>query len=244
MEILHGYHSVNEAFRAGRRTIREIWLSRGKVAPRVEDLAKKAADRGVNITRTPESRLSTMAGTGRHQGLCVNATRFPYIGLGEILDRVKEAHSPRLLLLDSILDPHNLGALIRTAYCAGMDGVVIPRDRSAAATPVVSRISAGALEHTHLTRVTNLVTAIAKLKKAGFWVAGLDRAGQDTLFSTDLSGRLAVVLGSEENGLRPLVKKYCDMLIAIPQKGVVDSLNASVAGGVVMYEMFRQRLSR
>jgi len=244
MEILYGFHPVNEALRAGRRTIETIWVADGKSSRRIEDFAEQAVAHNIPLKRIRSSRLTTLAGTDMHQGICARVTGFPYLDLGEILDRVGRSFHPCLLLLDSILDPHNLGALIRTAYCAGVDGVVIPKDRSATPTPAVSRISAGALEHTRLIRVTNLVTTISILKSAGLWVAGLDRSSGNTLYSIDLTGSLAIVVGSEEKGIRRLVKKQCDVLIAIPQLGSVDSLNASVAGGVVMYEAFRQRQNR
>lgn len=244
MEILYGYHPVNEALRAGRRTIREIWLSRGGVTPRLKALEERAAAEGVPLSRVSPRRLSAMAETGQHQGVCAAVSGFPYQGLDEILAPVDGGGAPCLLLLDSIQDPHNLGALIRTAYCAGIWGVVIAKDRSATPTPTVSGVSAGALEHTRLARVTNLVKTITAVKSAGLWVAGLDRASGAGLFQADLSGPVAIVVGSEEKGLRPLVRKNCDMLIGIPQVGRVDSLNASVAGGVVMYEVYRQRLER
>ena len=241
MEILYGYHPVNEALEAGKRTIAEVWLAWDKSSPRIQRFAEKTATRDIPLTRVRTSRLASLAGTDRHQGVCARVSGFPYADPAEIMKREAGSSAHCLLLLDSILDPHNLGALIRTAYCAGIDGVVIPKDRSASPTPTVSSISAGALEHTRLIRVTNLVKAMASFKSEGLWLAGLDRAARDTLFSTDFTGPLAIVVGSEEKGLRPLVKKSCDMLIGIPQVGHIDSLNASVAGGVVMYEVFRQR---
>jgi len=246
MEILYGHHPVKEALRAGKRTIAEIWLAHDKSSPRLNQVEERAHANDIALTRVSSARLTALAGSERHQGVCARVSGFPYIGLDDLMKDKKEAPADRslpvcLLLLDSIQDPHNLGALIRTAYCAGIDGLVIPKDRSAAASPDVSRISAGALEHTRLTRATNLVKAISALKSEGLWVAGLDRDGGDTLFSMDFTVPLAIVVGSEEKGLRPLVKKNCDMLVNIPQVGDVDSLNASVAGGVVMYEVFRQR---
>ena len=246
MEILYGHHPVNEALRAGKRTISKIWLARDKSSPRLNQVVERAHSGGIPLTRVPPTRLTALAGSERHQGVCAGVSGFPYVGLDDLMRGNNEEGADRpspvcLLLLDSIQDPHNLGALIRTAYCAGIDGVVIPKDRSAAASPDVSRISAGALEHTRLIRATNLVKVISELKSRGLWVAGLDRSGGDNLFSVDFKVPLAIVVGSEEKGLRPLVKKNCDMLIGIPQEGEVDSLNASVAGGIVMYEVFRQR---
>ncbi|MEN8243871.1 MAG: 23S rRNA (guanosine(2251)-2'-O)-methyltransferase RlmB [Thermodesulfobacteriota bacterium] len=248
IEILYGHHPIAEALKAGRRSIVEIFLARDKSSPRLAAIADKAYVGNIPVSKVPPARLSGLAGSERHQGVCARVSGFPYIGLDEVLKGAAMEKADRsapgcLLLLDSIQDPHNLGALIRTAYCAGVDGVVIPKDRCATPSPAVSRISAGALEHTRLVRTTNLVKAISVLKSRGLWVSGLDRAAGGTLFSTDFNVPLAIVVGSEEKGLRPLVKKNCDMLIGIPQMGEVDSLNASVAGGIVMYEVFRQRLS-
>jgi 23S rRNA (guanosine2251-2'-O)-methyltransferase len=146
-----------------------------------------------------------------------------------------------LLLLDSVVDPHNLGALIRTASGVGTDGVVITRHRSASPTPAVSNTSAGALEHVRLAVVTNMAETIKALKSNGIWVIGMDRRADRSVFDSDLSGSIAIVIGGEEKGIRPLVRKRCDMLLSIPQSGTIDSLNASVAGAVVMYEVYRQR---
>ena len=243
MEILYGHHPVNEALKAGRRTISQIWSARDKSSPRMNKIVETAHSCDTPLQRVSTARLTALAGSERHQGVCARVSGFPYVGLDDLMGgKEADRSSPVcLLLLDSIQDPHNLGALIRTAYCAGIDGVVIPKNRSVSPSPDVSRISAGALEHTRLTRATNLVKVISDLKSKGLWVAGLDRAAGDSLFSMDFKVPLAIVVGGEEKGLRPLVKKNCDMLVGIPQMGDVDSLNASVAGGIVMYEVFRQR---
>jgi 23S rRNA (guanosine2251-2'-O)-methyltransferase len=146
-----------------------------------------------------------------------------------------------VLLLDQIVDPQNLGAISRTAQCIGAHGVVLTKDRSAPLSPAASKASAGSLEHTRVAVVTNLVHAITELKKNGLWVAGADRTGLDDLFKTDLTGPIALVIGSEGKGLRPLVKRHCDFVISIPQTGPIGSLNASVAAAVIMYEIYRQR---
>jgi 23S rRNA (guanosine2251-2'-O)-methyltransferase len=146
-----------------------------------------------------------------------------------------------LILLDGIVDPRNLGALMRTAICAGAEAIIIPKDRSAGPSAIVSKASAGALEHLNLVRVTNIPNTIKALKEIGYWITGLDMAADHSLFSCDLSGPVALVIGGEEKGIRPLVRKQCDYLVSIPQAGPVDSLNASVAGAVVMYEIFRQK---
>ncbi|MDM8539097.1 23S rRNA (guanosine(2251)-2'-O)-methyltransferase RlmB, partial [Desulfobacterales bacterium HSG17] len=146
------------------------------------------------------------------------------------------------LILDSIVDTHNLGALIRTAQCVGISGIIIPKDRAAGPTPGVSKASAGALEHVSLIQAVNLVNIIKELKKKGIWIFGLTPDARQSFFEQELKGPVAIIVGGEEKGIRPIVKKQCDFLVSIPQKGHIDSLNASVAGAVVMYEAFRQRL--
>jgi 23S rRNA (guanosine2251-2'-O)-methyltransferase len=164
------------------------------------------------------------------------------VNFGDLLERIQDrSETPFLLLVDSIQDPRNLGALIRTAICAGIQAVVIPKDRAAGPLPSVSKASAGALEHMVVTRVTNLASAMDAIRKAGIWIAGLDINASTTIFASDLTGPLALVVGGEEKGLRPLVKKKCDQTVVIPQTGAIDSLNASVAGAVVLYEALRQR---
>ena len=139
------------------------------------------------------------------------------------------------------MDPHNLGALVRTALCVGVEGIIIPKDRSVPPTPSVSKASAGAMEHIRLARVTNMVNTIKALKKKGLWIAGMEKTSNTSIFSSDLTGPIAIVIGGEEKGMRLLVKKHCDFLMSIPQTGPVNSLNASVAGAIAMYEVYRQR---
>ena len=149
-----------------------------------------------------------------------------------------------MILLDGVTDPQNFGAMVRTALCAGAHGMVVTRDRAAPPSPAVAKASAGALEHLPLARVTNLVSALAQLKEAGLWITGLDRGGGQSVYETDLAGAAGIVIGSENKGLRPLVRKHCDTLAAIPQTGPLDSLNASVAAGIVIYEAVRQRRAK
>jgi 23S rRNA (guanosine2251-2'-O)-methyltransferase len=148
---------------------------------------------------------------------------------------------PIVLLLDSVLDPHNMGALIRTACCVGASAVVVPRNRSAGPTPTVSKTSAGALEHVAFFQVTNLTKAIQRLKAIGLWIVGMQANAAQSIYQADLTGPMAVVIGGEQKGMRPLIRQSCDFLVSIPQTGPIDSLNASVAGAIVMYEIFRQR---
>ncbi len=242
-EILFGIHPVAEALKAGRRNFYEILLVQGKVTARIEQILKPAKARKVPVKRLTRERLASMTGTELHQGIGALVDPYPLADFSAISNQPGTVgREPFFLLLDHVVDTHNLGAVIRTALCAGVDGIVIPKDRSASPTPGVSKASAGALEHALLAKVTNLVNTIKRLKEKGVWIVGMDRSAALSVFSSDLSGPVAIVIGGEEKGLRPLVKQHCDYLVSIPQSGMVNSLNASVAGAVVMYEVFRQRM--
>ena len=238
-EILFGVHPVLEGLRAGRRDFRTLYLSRHRSGDRPEALEAAAESRGVPVRRVSPEKLRALAGSEFHQGVAAEVGPYPTLPVSALFD----AADPFLLIVDSVVDPHNLGALIRTALCVGVDGVILPRDRAAAPTPVVSKASAGALEHIRVAQATNLARTLEDLKKRGIWISGMDVAGPRSIFESDLTGPLAVVIGGEEKGIRPLVRRQCDYLITIPQRGPVNSLNASVAGAVVMYEAFRQRLA-
>jgi 23S rRNA (guanosine2251-2'-O)-methyltransferase len=177
-----------------------------------------------------------------HQGIGAGVGLYPLVDMDIILNKPAERRGRHfLLLLDNILDPHNFGALVRTADCVGIDGIIMPKDRSAPPSPAVSKASSGALEHVLLARVTNMVSTIKELKRQGIWIVGMDRDADQSLFRSDLTDSIAIIIGGEEKGIRPLVKKNCDFLVSIPHAGRVESLNASAAGAVVMYEAFRQR---
>ena len=241
-EILYGIHPVLEAIEARRRVISRIHVSTGKRSRRHEQIVAAAEQLGIRISRTGADQLTAMAGTLRHQGVCARSTMFPYDDFNDLVNALSvDEATPFWLVLDSIQDPHNLGALIRTAHCVGIDAVVLPKNRSASATPAVSKASAGALEHCRMSQVTNLSRTLAAMQENGMWIVGLDSQAPGDLFRVDLTGPLALVVGGEEKGIRPLVKNHCDYLLAIPQVGPVASLNASVAGGVAMYEVYRQR---
>jgi len=243
-EILYGIHPVAEALKAGRRSFYQIFLVQGKISNRLEKTIKPAMVRNVPVKRLTRNRLAAMTGTDMHQGIGAQVDPYPFADFSVILNQAGTGEQdPFFLLLDHVVDTQNLGAVIRTALCAGVNGIVIPKDRSATPTPGVSKTSAGALEHVLLAKVTNVVDAMKQLKEKGVWVVGMDKTADLSVFSSDLSGPVAIVIGGEEKGLRPLVKKHCDYLISIPQSGMVNSLNASVAGAVVMYEIFRQRMA-
>ncbi len=243
-EILFGVHPLEEALRAGRRTFEILYIRKGRAQRRLAAIADLAAGRKIPVRLVDETELQRLAGHGGHQGLCARVSPLPVWHADRLLETLATASRPPFwVLLDNLQDPHNLGAIVRTAYCAGADGVVIPRDRAAPPLPSVSKSSAGALEHLPVVRVTNMVNLIRALKKEGLWVAGLDAGAENQVFTTPLDGPLALVVGGENRGLRRLVKSHCDLLVSIPQARAFDSLNASVAAALVIYEVFRQRRS-
>jgi 23S rRNA (guanosine2251-2'-O)-methyltransferase len=242
VEILYGFHPVYEALRAGRRTFYEIYVSKHTPTKRIEQITSEANHRQLPISIIGPAKLETMAGTESHQGFAAKVSAYPLTDAADFLTTVLSGdRPPLLLLLDHIVDPHNLGAIIRTALCAGVNGIIIPKDRAAHPTAAVSRISTGALEHSYVAQVNNLVRFIKTLKKKGMWIVGLDQKAGQSIYRTDFNDAIGIVIGGEEKGLRPLVKNNCDFLVAIPQSGPLGSLNASVAGAIVMYETYRQR---
>jgi len=241
-EIIYGINPVYEALVAARRRFFKIHIERKNLSGRLKHLIDMAEAQNIPIKKTGSSQIDTMVGCGVHQGIAARVSRYPLVEIQTLLALPGfsgTGHS--LLLLDNIQDPHNLGAIIRTASCIGIDGVVIPKDRSVSPTATVSKASAGALEHIHLARVTNMVRSLKMLKDHGLWIIGLDQNAPQSIYATDLTGPIALVIGGEQKGIRPLVKRNCDVLISIPQCGPISSLNASVAGAIVMYESFRQR---
>lgn len=241
-EMLFGFHPVMEALAAGRRTIHTLMVDRPSLSERQARAVGLAEKRGVAWQTVTPDQMGAFTGSDQHQGLAAGVSSLPIDSLESILARSDRGDGACLLmLLDSIVDPNNLGAIVRTAHCVGVDALVVPKDRAVGATPAVSKASAGALEHTRLCRVTNLAGTIQWLKKQGVWVVGLAMEAEQTVFEADLKGSLALVVGGEEKGLRPLVRQYCDYLVSIPLLGRVDSLNASAAAAVVLYEAFRQR---
>lgn len=240
--LLWGYHPVYESLRAGRRKVKAIHIVLDKIRPREETLMGLARKRGISIKGTSPQQLNTMVGNKRHQGICAEVSPYPLSSLDLILEHAEAGgQAPFILALDQIVDPQNLGAIARTALCAGVHGIVMPKNNSAPPSAPASKASAGALEHLQVAHVTNLADALKQMKRRELWLAGSDQNSSDTVFRADLTGPLAVVIGGEEKGIRPLVKKQCDFLVSIPQEGSLGSLNASAAAAVVLYEAFRQR---
>jgi len=240
-EIIYGINPVLEALRSGRRAF-ELFTARGGTDRRLEKILAAAGEKGVPVRQREKPDLARLCGTDHHQGVALRVEPFPYADLSDIVVRWRNSgESGLLLVLDGIQDPHNLGALIRTAACAGAHGVVIPKDRAAGVTAAVEKAAAGATETIPVARVANIAQSLDELKRHGFWVYGALGDAPESLYGQDFTGNVAFVIGAEGEGVRSLVRKTCDLLIAIPLAGGVNSLNASVAGGIVLFEAVRQR---
>jgi 23S rRNA (guanosine2251-2'-O)-methyltransferase len=241
-EILAGPHVVLEALRAGRRSLRRVWLARserGGISEVIQGLARK---RGIPVEVRPRADLDRRVKGMPHQGVLAEAGPFPYVAAQDILTGAQATRGAAfLVVLDGIQDPQNLGAILRTAEAAGAHGLILPRDRATGVTPAAVRASAGATEHLPVARVTNLAAFLEWVKGQGLWVVGADPGGGRLLYAADLKGPLALVIGAEGRGLRPLVKSRCDFHVRIPLAGSVASLNASAAAAVCIFEVIRQR---
>lgn len=238
--LIEGWNPVLEALRAGRK-LQHIWLAaqQHKSAPTLHELAKTV---GARVTEVERQQLNVLTGGEEHQGVAAAAPPYEYTSVEAILERAEaQGEPPFVLILDHIEDPHNLGSLIRTAECAGVHGVLIPNRRAASVTAAVGKASAGAIEHMPVARVGNLVHEMERLKERGLWVVGAHMEGDHSLFEADMKGPIALVIGAEGRGLSRLVAERCDSLVHIPMWGRVNSLNASVAGGLLMYEVARSR---
>ena len=239
--LIEGRNAVLEAFRAGK-TIDKLLVLDGCQDGPVMTIRREAKKRGTPIKFVTKERLTQMSGTGKHQGVIAVAAACEYAQVEDILQAARDkGEAPFIFLLDNIEDPHNLGAIIRTANLAGAHGVIIPKNRAAGLTATVARTSAGALNYTPVAKVTNLAKTIEDLKKEGMWFVCADMGGT-SMYQLDLRGAIGLVIGNEGDGVGRLVKEKCDMTAAIPMKGDIDSLNASVAAGVLAYEIVRQRI--
>lgn len=242
MEVLYGVHPVQEAVRSRARDLDHVSVARERRDARVEALVQLCREMGVRVTQEPRVQLDRMAKTEMHQGAVAFLRERKLLDLEDLIALPKIEGKRRFFLaLDGVEDPHNLGALLRTADGAGVDGVLIPERRSAPITAVVAKTSAGATEHVRIAKVTNLVRSLERMKEEGIWVIGLDERGTPDYTDFDFQADCVLVLGREGAGLHDLVKKTCDHLLRIPMAGGVSSLNVSVAGAVVMYEAARQR---
>ena len=240
--LLEGRNAVREAFRAGR-TVDRLYVQDGLKDGPVMDLIRRAKKADAVVDYVSKERLDRMSETGKHQGVIAHVAAYAYAEVEDILKRAQEkGEAPFVFLLDDIEDPHNLGAIIRTANLCGAHGVIIPKRRAVGLTATVAKASAGAISHTPVARVNNLNQTIEQLKKEGLWFVCADMDGR-VMYDLNLTGPIGVVIGAEGSGVGRLVKESCDLVAAIPMKGDIDSLNASVAAGVLAYEVVRQRIA-
>ena len=238
---IEGRNAEIEAYRAGR-PIDKLFILDGCQDGPILTIKREAKAKQTPVKFVTKERLDQLSETGKHQGVIAYAAAYEYATVEEILDNARQkGEAPFLFLLDNIEDPHNLGAIIRTANLAGAHGVIVPKNRAAGLTAVVAKTSAGALNFTPVARVTNLAKTIEELKKEGIWFVCADMGGT-TMYDLNLKGPIGLVIGNEGEGVGRLVKEKCDMIASIPMKGDIDSLNASVAAGVLAYEIVRQRL--
>ena len=239
-DMVAGRNAVMEALK-GSRSVNKLMIANGSTEGSIKEIIAVAKDKGVNIQYWDRSKLDSIARGIRHQGVLAQVAPVQYAELEDILQVAKDRNEPPfIVLLDELEDPHNLGAILRTADAAGVHGVLIPKRRSCPLSATVAKTSAGAVEHVPVARVGNLVQTIKKLKQEGLWVAAADMDGKD-YYDTDLTGPLLLIIGSEGQGVGRLVKEQCDFVVRIPMVGKINSLNASVAGSILMYEAMKQR---
>lgn len=241
-EYIAGKHSVTEALRSGR-TIHKIWIADNAQKHLTQPIIAEAKKAGVIVQTADKRKLDQMAEGVQHQGVVAQVAAYGYVELDDILARAEaKGETPFLLVLDEIEDPHNLGSILRTADCTGVHGVIIPKRRSVGLTATVSKTSAGAVEYVPVARVTNLAQTMEQLKERGIWLVGTDVSATQDLYETDMfTMPLALVIGNESKGMGRLVKQTCDALLKLPMAGQINSLNASVAAGIFMYEVVRRR---
>ncbi|GJM71537.1 putative TrmH family tRNA/rRNA methyltransferase YacO [Paenibacillus macerans] len=242
-EWIGGKHSLLEALHAGR-AINKIWVAEGAQKHLTQPILAEAKNRGIVVQFVDKRKLDQMVPGLQHQGVVAQVAPYAYAEVDDLLAAANErGEAPFLLILDEIEDPHNLGSILRTAECTGVHGVIIPKRRSAAVTATVSKTSAGAVEYVPVARVTNLVQTMERLKEEGIWIVGTDVNAKQDMYQGGgvLNGPVAVVIGNENKGMGRLVRETCDVLLKLPMNGRLNSLNASVAAGVMMYEALRRR---
>ena len=240
--IIYGIHPVEEALKSSHVQFEKILVGTQNPTPPLQSILRFADKKKISVTFTTRDSLERMTKGAVHQNVVGFIKETPYAGLGEILSvRKKGGQKSLFLILDGIQDPQNFGALIRTGLGCGVHGIIIPKDRSVGITPAVVKASAGAVAYVSIARVVNIAAAIDLLKKEGIWVYGASGEAKDLIYQLDLDIDLAIVIGAEGKGIRPLVKKKCDRLFSIPMKGPLSSFNASVSVGIILYEVMRQR---
>ena len=242
-DLIEGRNAVMEALRAGR-TIDKIFIAKGDVDKTLGHIASKARSAGIVVTEADRRKLDAMSQTHAHQGVIAMVAAHAYATVEEILENAKNrGEAPLIVICDELSDPHNLGAILRSAECAGAHGVIIPKRRSVGLTATVAKASAGAVEYMKVARVTNINTAIAELKGKGVWVFGTAAEGSIPMYKADLTVPAAIVIGSEGDGMTRLAAENCDFLVSIPMKGDLNSLNASASAAILLYEAVRQRMN-
>ena len=239
--LIEGRNALSEALKSGR-AIDKLYVAEGSTDRAVARLAALAKEAGAVVVPTDRRKLDQMSPTGAHQGVIAAVAAHEYASVNDILDlAARRGEAPLIVICDELSDPHNLGAIIRTAECAGAHGVIIPKRRSVGLTAVVAKTSAGAVEYLPVARVANVVNTIRELKEKGVWVYGTAADADSELYRTELTGPTAIIIGNEGEGMSRLVRESCDVLVSIPMKGKISSLNASAAAAVMLYEALRQR---
>ena len=239
---LEGRNALTEALKAGR-TIDKVFIADGDTDKGLQRLAAMAKEAGAVVVPVDRRKLDLMSTTHAHQGIIAQAAAHEYATIDDILEEAaSRGQAPLIVICDELSDPHNLGAILRTAECAGAHGVIIPKRRSVGLTATVAKASAGAVEYMKVARVTNINNAINELKEKGVWIYGTAAEGSQPMYRADLTGPAAIVIGNEGDGMSQLVRKNCDMLVHIPMAGRISSLNASAAASILLYEAVRQRL--
>lgn len=238
---VEGRNPVIEAIKSGRE-IDKILIAKGSEQGSIQKIIGMAKEKRIVIQYVEKAKLDAMSETKAHQGVIALVTPYSYKTVDDIMKAAEDKNEDSfIIILDEIEDPHNLGAIIRTAECAGAHGVIIPKRRAVGLTPVVIKASAGAVEYMNIAKVSNIASTIEELKERGVWIYGADMDGEQDYFNRDLSGPIAIVIGSEGKGIGRLIREKCDFLVKIPMNGKISSLNASVAASVMMYEVLRQR---
>ena len=242
MKVVYGINSIRTLLRQQQGGLRKIIIASGRGGSSVKEIIELAGQKVIPVEFNQRKDLDELAGTSDHQGVIGLCRPFVYAALdGIVKNRNKFFNSDLILVLDSIMDPHNLGSIIRTAHCLGANGIIIPEDRAASVTAVVNKTSAGSVAQIPIARVVNIAQTIDYLKDKGFWVFGAETRGGSNLQEMDFNCPVVLVLGGEAKGIRPLAKKKCDFLLTIPMAGNFDSLNVAVASGIILYEIFCQR---
>jgi 23S rRNA (guanosine2251-2'-O)-methyltransferase len=243
-DFIYGINPVLEALKAERKILDKVFIAEGRQGAPFQTLRQLAREKGIPIQVRPKEALTQLAKTERHQGVIGLPTDSPYASFEDLLSAIRSAQGHALvLILDGIQDPQNLGSMIRTAEASGAQGIIIPKDRAVGITPTVVRASVGAAAHIPVVRVTNLARTLEELKREGFWIVGADAGGEKNLYEMKFDMKVGLVIGSEGKGIRPLVLKKCDYTIFIPMKGKISSLNAAIAGAIILFEILRQQIA-